>query len=412
MTGVMNRRQDPYLSGVYAPVATERDDVDLAVTGELPESLVGTYLRNGPNPMFEPKGRYHVFDGDGMVHGVTLADGRASYRNRWVRTDGLAAEIRAGRAIYGGMADGDFPTPEETGGGPPMKNVANTNVLRHAGRILCLWEAGPATEIDVDLSTVGLYDFGGAYGGALTAHPKLDPVTGEMLAFGYSPFPPYLTYLIVASDGSLVRSVPIELPAPVMMHDFAITDRHAVFLDAPAVFDIAALAAGEPMLAWKPELGTRFGVVDRDGGGDVTWVETDPCYVFHFLNAWSSTDGRTVTVDGCRLPPHGHRTRHRGRGRRRRLVAAPLHDRPRCGVRPLRAARRAARRLPARRAGGGGAAAPLRLLRQLLVRRRRWWRLRLGDEGRRRVRARRDVRLRCGCRRGRGGVRARSGPGR
>ena len=302
MTGVINVRRDPYLSGVYAPVATERDDADLAITGHLPEALVGTYLRNGPNPMFEPKGRYHVFDGDGMVHGVTFGDGRASYRNRWVRTDGLAAEMRAGHAIYGGMADGDFPSPEETGGGPPMKNVANTNVLRHAGRILCLWEAGSATELGADLATIGAYDFGGAYGGPLTAHPKLDPVTGEMLAFGYSPFPPYLTYLVVAPDGSLVRTVPIELPAPVMMHDFAITDRHAVFLDAPAVFDVAAFASGEPMLAWKPELGTRFGVIDRDGGGHVTWVETDPCYVFHFLNAWSSPDGRTVTVDGCRLP--------------------------------------------------------------------------------------------------------------
>src|SRR5262245_60663499 len=133
---IVNTRHDPYLSGVYAPVADECTAESLPVTGNLPAGLRGLFLRNGPNPMFEPKGRYHIFDGDGMLHGITLDGEGASYRNRWVRTDGLAAEQRVGHAIYGGMANGEFPSPEETDGGPPMKNVANTNVIRHAGRIL------------------------------------------------------------------------------------------------------------------------------------------------------------------------------------------------------------------------------------------------------------------------------------
>jgi carotenoid cleavage dioxygenase len=304
MTGVLNTRHDPYLSGVYAPVDTERDDVDLRVTGRLPDALTGTFLRNGPNPMFEPKGRYHIFDGDGMLHALTVdGEGGARYKNRWVRTSGLATEMRAGRAIYGGMANGEFPTPEETAGGPPMKNVANTNVIRHAHRILCLWEAGLPTEVTPDLDTVGEYDFSGAYSGAFTAHPKLDPATGEMFAFGYSSIPPYLRYVVIARDGTITRVIDIDLPAPVMMHDFAITERHAVFLDAPAVFDLQSFASGGPMLQWKPEHGTRFGVLDRDGdGSDVVWIDTDPCYVFHFLNASTSADGRQVTVDACRLP--------------------------------------------------------------------------------------------------------------
>lgn len=302
MAAVVNTRNDPYLTGVYAPVSTERDVSDLPVTGQLPDGLAGMFLRNGPNPMFEPKGRYHIFDGDGMLHGLTLdGSGGAGYRNRWVRTDGLAAEQRVGRAIYGGMANGDFPSPEETAGGPPMKNVANTNVVRHAGRILCLWEAGLPTEVTPDLETVGPMDFGGALAGAFTAHPKLDPATGEMLAFGYSGFAPYLQYHVVGADGTLVRTVDIDLPAPVMMHDFAITEQHAVFLDAPAVFDFEAYAQGGPMLTWKPENGTRFGVLDRDGDGtDVMWLETDPCYVFHFMNAF--TAGGKIVVDACRLP--------------------------------------------------------------------------------------------------------------
>jgi carotenoid cleavage dioxygenase len=299
----MNVRNEPYLSGVHAPVTDEVDAVRLPVRGELPAGLRGMFLRNGPNPMFEPKGRYHIFDGDGMLHGVTLdGEGGAQYRNRWVRTEGLAVEQRAGRAIYGGMANGDFPSPEETGGGPPMKNVANTNVIRHAGKILCLWEAGAPTEVSVSLDTIGPYEFSGALTGPFTAHPKLDPVTGAMYAFGYSAIPPYLRMYVVAADGSLIRTVELDLPAPVMMHDFVVTERRAVFLDAPAVFDFAAFAEGKPMLQWKPELGTRLGVLDRDGdGSDVTWIETDPCYVFHFLNAFDRADGRQVVVDACRL---------------------------------------------------------------------------------------------------------------
>jgi carotenoid cleavage dioxygenase len=300
---VVNTRNDPYLTGVYAPVTDECDASALPVRGELPSRLRGMFVRNGPNPMFEPKGRYHIFDGDGMLHALTLDGSGACYRNRWVRTDGLAVEERAGRAIYGGMANGEFPSPEETAGGPPMKNVANTNVVRHAGRILCLWEAGLPTEVTAAIETVGPYTFGGRLAGAFTAHPKLDPATGAMYAFGYSPFPPYLAFHVVHADGTLTRTVEVDLPAPVMMHDFAVTDRHAVFLDAPAVFDFEAFARGEPMLSWKPELGTRFGVMALDGDGrDIRWFETDECYVFHFLNAYASADGRRVTVDACRLP--------------------------------------------------------------------------------------------------------------
>ncbi len=163
--------------------------------------------------MFTPKGRYHIFDGDGMLHGITLdGEGGARYRNRWVRTEGLAAEQRVGHAIYGGMANGDFPTPEETAGGPSMKNVANTNVIRHAGRILCLWEAGLPTEVTPALETVGPFDFGGALDRPFTAHPKLDPSTGRMYAFGYSPIPPYLSLYVVDADGTLARTIDIDLP--------------------------------------------------------------------------------------------------------------------------------------------------------------------------------------------------------
>jgi carotenoid cleavage dioxygenase-like enzyme len=292
---------NPYLRGMYAPIDDERHDTDLVVHGEVPPGLQGVYLRNGPNPRFAPLGNYHVFDGDGMIHAVDLDGGRARYRNRWVESAGLGAERRAGRALFGGLGEFRLPEPEVMEEVGMMKNTANTNIVRHAGRLLALMEAARPTELDAALHTLGEYDFGGALAGPMTAHPKVDPRTGELLFFGYSPFPPHLRYHVADAEGVLVRTVDIDLPAPVMMHDFVVTARHVVWFDLPAVFDLEAMMAGRPGITWQPDHGARIGVMGRDAQScdDVTWIEVEPFFVFHFLNGWT-TDAGTVVVDGCR----------------------------------------------------------------------------------------------------------------
>jgi carotenoid cleavage dioxygenase len=123
-----------------------------------------------------------------------------------------------------------------------------------------------------------------------------------MLFFGYSPFPPFLRFHTVDGEGTLVRSVELDLPRAVMMHDFVVTERHPVFFDLPAVFDVQALMAGGPAIQWQPEHGARIGVLPRsaESGDEVRWFEVPPFYAFHFLNAWDADDGRTITVLGCR----------------------------------------------------------------------------------------------------------------
>lgn len=290
---------NPYLIGAYAPVGDERDDPELRVTGELPAGLRGVYLRNGPNPAFPPLGRYHLFDGDGMIHGVEIGDGRASYRNRWIESRGLQAERRAGRALFGGLGEFRLPDPEVIDEVGIMKNTANTNVVRHAGRYLALMEAAHPTELTRQLDTIGEFDFDGRLQGPMTAHPKWDPDTGELLFFGYSPFPPYLRFHVADATGTLRRSVDLDLPAPVMMHDFACTGDHAVFLDLPAIFDLDAMMAGGPAVTWQPERGARIGVLPREGDADdITWIEVEPFWAFHMLNAFE--DDGTIVLDGCR----------------------------------------------------------------------------------------------------------------
>lgn len=288
----------PFLEGPFAPVFHETEAEDLRVVGELPEALDGVYLRNGPNAEFEPLGRYHLFDGDGMLHAVELHGGRASYRNRWVDTPGLRHERAAGRALFGGLADIRFPPAELLEECGILKNAANTNVIRHADRYLALWEGGWPTEVRRDLSTVGLWDFDGGLQGPMTAHPKWCPETGELMFFGYVVMggPPHLRYHVADANGRLVHSTPITLGQPVMMHDFLTTRHHSIFFDLPAV-----IGPGGADGMWQPQLGARIGVLPRHGAdGDVRWFEIDPCYVFHFLNAWE-TDG-VITAYGCRMP--------------------------------------------------------------------------------------------------------------
>lgn len=292
---------DPFLSGQYEPVHDERDDPALAVTGELPTALRGMYLRNGGNPLFPPPGRFHVFDGDGMLHGLRLdGEGGASYANRWVRSRGLEYERRVGHAVYGGLSEFAMPDAEALEAGGLYKNTANTNVIRHAERYLALMEGAHPTEVTHDLDTVGEYDFGGRLQGAMTAHPRFDADTGEMLFFGYSPFPPYLRYHVVSAGGELVRSTDVPIGRSVMMHDFVTTEHHVLWFDLPALFDGEALMSGGTAIAWRPEEGARIGVMPRDGeGGDTAWFDVDPFYVFHFMNAHEDAQGRIV-VDGCR----------------------------------------------------------------------------------------------------------------
>lgn len=298
MARVQNKCGSEMLDGNFAPIEDEIEVAELAVSGAIPPELSGLYLRNGPNPMFEPLGEYHWFDGDGMLHGINLENGKASYRNRWIRSRGLDAEESAGRAIFGGMntlnlTDTDLAAP--AGG---MKNTANTNVMRHAGRILCLMEGAAPTVVTSDLETVGEEFFGGKLQGSLSAHPHYDPRTGELLAFGYVP---NLKYLRFSPDGDLVQVEDIDVPKPTMMHDFTFTTNHAIFFDSPAVLDFASFLTGQgPMVQWEPENGTRIGVMDREGrGSDIRWYEIENGYCVHFMNSYEE-DGKII-VYGCRF---------------------------------------------------------------------------------------------------------------
>ena len=156
--------------------------------------------------------------------------------------------------------------------------------------------------MDADLGTVGPCDFDGRLTTAMTAHPKTDPVSGDLHFFGYSPFPPFLTYHRLSADGSDLVSRGVDVAGPTMMHDFAVTAEHVVWLDLPMTFQWERMATGMPF-GWDESYGARLGVMRQDDpAGAVTWFDVDPCYVFHVGGAHTDDDGRVV-VDGARYAP-------------------------------------------------------------------------------------------------------------
>jgi carotenoid cleavage dioxygenase-like enzyme len=264
----MSSATGPFARDCYAvPVPDEITAHDLPVAGTLPPQLTGVYLRNGPNP--RPGSPYPFIAGDGMIHGVRLEAGRARwYRNRYVRTRREAGG-RGGRA-------------------------SNTHVFAHAGHILSFVEVALPVEIDRHLETVGPVDFGGI-DTAFTAHGKIDPGTGELLAFGYQFARPHLTFYRIDRAGQVVERRVIDVPGPCLMHDFAVTEHHVVFFDTPTVM-VQDWGGGLPF-RWQEGRGTRLGVVPLRGG-PAQWFEVSACQLSHTANAFE-WDGRLV-VDGIR----------------------------------------------------------------------------------------------------------------
>jgi carotenoid cleavage dioxygenase len=289
---------NPYLIGPYAPARAEVTLDGLEVEGEIPADLNGVYVRNGPNPQFDPRGRYHWFDGDGMVHALHIADGRAAYRNRWIRTEGFERERSAGAPLWTGIIEPFVGNPPDA----PEKDTANTDLVFHRDRLLALWyRAGKPYALDpITLETAGAEDFGGTLRCEVSAHAKVDERTGELFFFDYGLKPPYMRYGVVSPEGAISNFVPIDLPGPRLPHDMAITERHAILMDLPLVADPTALEAGRFKLFFDREMPSRFGVIPRYGSADeIRWFEAAPCFIYHSINAWE--DGDAVVMDVCRV---------------------------------------------------------------------------------------------------------------
>jgi carotenoid cleavage dioxygenase len=285
------------------------DDFELTVVGRIPDALAGAYYRNAASPQFEPRGNYLSIFGDGMIHGFFLEPGkdggrayagRGRYRNRWVRTPRWQAENRAGRQLFGYMGD---PHDPSVAGVP--SGVSNLHVVRHAGKLMALDEHGEPFELD----PIGLED--GrllSTGGKRSAHPKIDPETGEMIWFAYfagpQPFSNLIDYGVTDAAGNVTRRDRFAAPYASVIHDFMVTRNYVMFPVMPLTGSLQRATNGLPPMAWEPDKGGFVGVMRRDAGvGSIRWFEIEPRFFLHAMNAWEDGDQIHCEVTEFPHPP-------------------------------------------------------------------------------------------------------------
>jgi len=316
------RHPNPILRGNFGPVLEEVDSRPEVVAGAIPEGFPdGTYIRNGPNPYYEPlntasgiggESLHHWFEGDGMLHGVRFEGGECtSYKNRFVATEALAEERAKGKSLWRPIIDADkfailfnLVSNMVRHSGGPTKHAANTALIQHAGKLLALAEGGPPYEVTADLGTVGPVSFPGIDPRSpFTAHPKVDRVTGELFWIAPSAgAEPFVSFGRLGKRGELLHYGPVEgFDQGTLMHDFAITKQWAVLMNSPLVIDNDALVATGEMPFFDAARESKFGLLRRDGSDPrVRWFSMPSHYTFHVTNAYE--DGDEVVVQGCRCP--------------------------------------------------------------------------------------------------------------
>ncbi|MBN9082751.1 MAG: carotenoid oxygenase [Rhizobiales bacterium 62-17] len=293
----------PFLNGPFTPNDKEytASTPELKVIGEIPRDLNGIYVRNTHNQVHESIGMYHPYDGDGMLHAMHFEDGKATYRNRFVRTTGFLAEQGAGKSLWPGILAPQLYERRGWGSMGAMKDNAGTDVICHAGKLIASMSQGsePWRLDPVTLETLGADpSWARKVVHGLASHYKVDWETGEMMFFNYPEVAPFMNYGVIDRNNQLVHYVPIELPGPRWPHDLGITKNYTVLHDLPFFFDHELLKKGQRKLAFHRDIPARFGVIPRRGdNAQVRWFEAKPCFILHLTNCYE--DGDEVVMDGC-----------------------------------------------------------------------------------------------------------------
>ncbi|KAH6824457.1 nine-cis-epoxycarotenoid dioxygenase 4 [Perilla frutescens var. hirtella] len=305
------------LSGNFSPVDELPPTACQVVEGALPPSLDGAYIRNGPNPQFLPRGPYHLYDGDGMLHAVKISKGEATLCSRYVKTykyeverergfpvipslfsgfNGLAASAARGLVSVARLLAGQFDLANGVGS-------ANTSVALIGGKLYALGESDLPYLIKIDkngeIYTLGRHDFDGKLAVNMTAHPKIDPKTGETFAFRNGPLPPFLTFFRINADGEKQPDVPIfSMKSPSLVHDFAITENYAIFSEILIEVNPSAIMAGGYPVRANPRKVPRIGVIRRyaTDESEMRWFEVPGFNAIHAINAWDENGGDAVVM--------------------------------------------------------------------------------------------------------------------
>lgn len=291
----------PSFSGFNSPSRIEADIADLAVVGEIPPELNGAFYRVQPDHQFPPRlGNDITFNGDGMISRFHIHDGKCDFRQRWAKTDKWKLERAAGKAMFGSYRN---PLTDDEAVKGELRSTANTNAFIFGGKLWAMKEDSPALVMDpATMETFGFEKFGGKMTGeTFTAHPKIDPATGNMVAIGYAASglcTDDVTYMEISPEGELVREVWFKVPYYCMMHDFGITQDYLLVHVVPIIGSWERLEKGLPHFGFDTTLPVYLGVIPRRDdvkADDIRWFKRDNCFASHVFNSYQ--EGTKIHFD-------------------------------------------------------------------------------------------------------------------
>lgn len=286
-------------TGILNMLRFEGDILDCEVEGEIPAQLNGTFHRVHPDQQFAPKFEDdQFFNGDGMISLFRFRNGKVDFKQRYAQTNKWKLERKAEKALFGAYRN---PlTDDETVKGQ-IRSTANTTPIVHAGKLFALKEDSPPLLMDpLTLETFGFTDFDGKMTSeTFCAHPKIDPISGNMVAFSYGSkglCTKDCTYMEISPTGELLKEVWFDVPYTCMMHDFGVTEDYVVFHLVPIICKWERLEQNLPYFGFDTTMPVYLGVLPRNGeGSDMKWFKSPNLFCSHVMNAFN--DGSKVYFD-------------------------------------------------------------------------------------------------------------------
>lgn len=309
--------QDSPVSPTYYPVegfngfvpslSFEADVFNCQVIGKIPEVIQGRLYRVGGEAQFPTLKNDNIINGDGLFSMFHFDNGHVSFKMRYVKTERFLAEMKERRRLFGLYRNPYTDDPQAQG--VNRNNTGNTYAFFHHGKLMALREDSFPHAIDPDtLDTLDVYDLNGQVDSCcLTAHPKVDPDTGEWWSFSLfadGKIGTRMSYQVIDKDGVLTKQEFFDSPYPGLSHDFAVTKEHIIFVVMPLLADEARIKAQGDFYAYDPQLPSCWGIMPRNGSvKDIKWFKLDRCFSGHIMNAY--TEGRVVHVDATICPGNG-----------------------------------------------------------------------------------------------------------